>query len=450
MKNNSIFTSTLNLEDEDVIQDTKLTADDLVSANDDIVEYNESEKDIEKDITSLEDHMLAYEKLEKQYTKNQEALENDEGNEISQIRDEDIVLSQEALFTTLSKLGYNHKELKVLSISSEARFNKYEGLYISNESIIESIKQIIKGIINLFISIGKKIKFYITKFINWLFNRKGSMQKMLVFCQQNKDLELPVLNPGHVNKISNFHSAYLAVNNGILNIEEIIEFYSKVDNDPFVVKFNYFIDIIYQPSDKIQESAEKLTKDIQKSAMSNKLHKNLIELASKSSDQNPIYILGVNGNKITSYSYSNTDKQDKYKLGFTLSSYKLNINANFKEIKGCKTFGDLGEIIRKIISVIDGSSSFGKQIERFNSSAIKEVEMFSKKLKENSITDSIQREITNHTLKIIKDIGSRSLVVLIGNYAKNTSNLTKTVSYYVKPVIKANKQAEKLAAKQNK
>lgn len=448
MKHGSVFTDIFSLEDGDVTQTVELTADDLVDTTNDVMECAECQKDLEKDIVSLENNILAYEKLEKQHIKNEQALEEDKNNEISQIQDEDIIISQETLLTTLRTLGYSSKDLKALTISSEARQDKYVGLAISNEGIIDSIKQIIKGIINLFISIGKKIKFYVTKFINWLTNRKGSLQKMMLFCHQNKDLELPILDSGVTSKISNFHSAYLETNNGVLDVTEVIKFYSEIGNDPFVVRVNDFLDIINQPADKIQGAAEKLTNEIQRAAEGNSLHKKLIALANKSSKESPIYILGVNGNKLTSYNYANKEKDDKYKLGFSLTTYKLNSSGSYKEIKGCKTLGDLGDVIKEILVAVDTAGSFGQQIERANSNAIKAVETFSKKLKDGSIADSIQREVINHTLKIVKDMGSRSLVVLINNHAINTGNLAKTVSYYVKPLIKANKKAEKLAAKQ--
>lgn len=430
-------------EDGDVIQDNGLKADDLVNAQNDVAEFKESEVELEKDIVTVENNIVAFNRLVEQKEKNDELLqENDETG----IVDEDVLISQETFLITLATLGVTKKDIHALRISRESSLDNYTKLAISQEGIIDSIKQILKGIIDLFISIGKKIKEYVKRFVNWLFNKKGSIQKMIAFCQKYPDNDMATLESKGQAKLSELHSTYLLASNGILDPHQIMEFYSDIRHDPFINKVDEFIKVLQEPSDKIEEASNQLVASITKDADSNSLHKTILDITEKNSKEKPIYIIGVNGNKITMYGYQE-GKKDTHKLGFSLITTKLTQSGTFKEIKGCKKLGDLVKPMNELLKNIDNANSFSQQITRANETAVKSIQQVQKRLDNNTLTDKVQGEIIKSGLQIVKDIGSKSLVAMVANYATNNSNLSKTFEYFVQPLMKANKKAEKEANK---
>ena len=433
----------LNIEDGDVIQHVDLKADDLVAAQNDVVDFKESELELQKDIVAVENNIVAYNQLVEQKEKNNEILEE---NDPSEIIDEDILISQETLFLALARLGYNRKDINTLRISSEVRTNNYEALIVSQEGIIDSIKTILKGILDLFISIGKKIKEYLKRFVNWLFNKKGSLQKMIEFCKKYSDNDMATLESKGQVKLSEMHSTYLLASNGILDPYQVMEFYSDTKHDPFISKVDDFIKVLQEPSDKIEEASNQLVTSIKRDAESNNLHKTILELVEKNSNEKPLYIIGVNGSKITMYGYQE-GKKDTHKLGFSLMTTKLNQTGTFKEIKGCKKLGDLVKPMSELIKNIDSANSYSQQISRANDTAAKSIQLVIKRLDNNTLTDKVQGEIIKSGLQIVKDIGSKSLVAMVANHATNNSNLSKTYEYFIKPLMKAKKQADKEANK---
>lgn len=433
----------LNLEDGDVIQDTGLKADDLVAAQNDVAEFKESEADLEKSIVAVENNIVAYNRLVEQKEKNDALLD---GADESGILDEDVLISQETFLLTLVTLGCKQKDLNALRISSETRSNPYEALVISQEGIIDSIKTILKGIIDLFINIGKKIKEYVQKFLNWLFNRKGSIQKMIAFCQKYPDNDMAVLESKGQNKLSDLHSTYLLTCNGVLDPIQIMGFYSDTRHDPFISKVDDFVKVLQEPSDKIEQASNQLVASIQQDAKAIPLHKQILELVEKDNKEKPIYIIGVNGSKVTMYGYQE-GKKDTHKLGFSLITTTLSQKGTFKGLKGCNKLGDLVKPMQELLKNIDNASSFGQQITRANDTAVKALQNAQKRLDKDSLTDKVQGEIIKSGLQIVKDIGTRSLTAMVANYAANNSNLSKTFEYYVLPLMKANKKAEKEANK---
>ena len=434
-----------NLEDGDVVQDNGLKAEDLVNAQNDPAEFKESEIELEKDIVTVENNIVAYNRLIEQKEKNDELLENDDNGGIV---DDDIAISQETFLLTLATLGVNRKDISALRISHESHLDNYTKLAISNEGIVDSLKQILKGIINLFVSIGKKLKEYITRFLNWLFNKKAVLQKMIAFCRKYQDNDPAVLDSKGLDRLSEMHSTYLLASNGILDPIAIMEFYSDTKHDPFITKVEDFVKVLQEPSDKIEDAAAKLVGSIRQDAEANAYHKQLIQIVEKNSNEKPLFILGVDGEKVTLYGAQADANKDKHKLGFSLISTRLTAKGNFKEIKSCKELGDFVKPMKELLKNIDSASSFGQQITRANDTAVKAIKQAESRLsKESNFTDKVQAQIVQAGLKIVKDVGSRSLVTLVSNYATNNSNLTKTFQAYILPIMKANKKAEKAANK---
>lgn len=432
----------ISIEEDEIKED--LGGDAVINATDDTAECKESECSIQKDITTLESNIAAVEKLEETKQRNEEVINDQPSDDI--VTTDALQASQEALLTTLASLGYSSKDLKALRISGEYRVSPYEALVISQEGIIDSIKTIIAGIINLFISIGKKIKEYVQRFIRWIFNKKSSLEKMLIYVKNHSSEKLPQLPDNVEDKISKLNAGYLRVQGGTLDIKEVTDFYTNIDKDPFISNIEKFLDIVTKSAGEVQALTNNLLKDIQ-SADKSKIQKDLQELVKKNGDVEPIYVLAVNGESITSYGY--TDK-NKTGLGFDLVTTKVEYNGKFIGLKGANTIGDLAKPIQCILDSVNSAKSYTDKVENANSIAEKTIKNFESKLNKGNIEERLQKGAVTEALKIVRTIGSRSLSLLISNYAVNNRNLTKTVEYYLHPLLKQEKKADKEKKKKNK
>lgn len=425
----------ISIEEDEIKED--LGGDAVINATDDTAECKESECSIQKDITTLESNIAAVEKLEEIKQRNEEVINDQPSNDI--VTADALQASQEALLTTLASLGYSSKDLKALRISSEYRVSPYEALVISQEGIIDSIKTIIAGIIELFTSIGKHIKKYLLRFIRWIMNKRRLLETMLVYTRNHSSDKLPQLESNVINKISGLNASYLRVQGGSLDIKEIIDFYTNIDKDPFINDIEKFLEIVTKPPKEVQTLTNNLLKNIQ-SADKSKLQKDLQELVKNNSDTEPIYVLAVNGGTITYYGYNDKSKTG---LGFNLIKTNIEYNGKFIGIKGANTIGDLTEHIQSLLNSVNSAKAYGERIESVNNLAEKTMKQFESKLSKSSIEDRLQMGIVTEALKIVKEIGSKSLVTLIQNYAVNNRNLTKTIEYYINPLIKQEKKVNK-------
>ena len=387
----------------------------------DVIVHTELSEEIYSDFHKLDQYNLvleeaceAYNKLTDQIISNNNILDN------HKITVEHISLSNECLSICKAQLGYD----VIVNRSIESDMTNYERLVVSNEGIIDFIKELIIKIKELFKKVWNFFKNLFIKILRWLGLWEDKLDKM------HKEVKVALNNSSNEDWQSDrehtLHDMRVKFNNIWNNDEMIItsDAISKIidlfplswlslkdlETSTFIDLFNLlnFKDILSPVTDEIDKTLKCITDSKLKNLNDSKFSKGIVKYIDKilKDDKLAVLLLTKVTDKTITYLQYNTDenKITKY-LTHTIQDQDLNIDINHilrisKTI--CKK--DIDEMFHQVLKVyMPCMNLYEQKIKNLHRVLDNHI---------NSIDKSVDKADNNllkknkENLQIIRDFGS--------------------------------------------
>jgi hypothetical protein len=387
----------------------------------DVIVHTELSEEIYSDFHKLDQYNLvleeaceAYNKLTDQIISNNNILDN------HKITVEHISLSNECLSICKTKLGYD----VIINRSNESDMTNYERLVVSNEGIIDFIKELIAKIKELFKKVWNFFKNLFIKILRWLGLWEDKLDKM------HKEVKVTLNNSSNEDLQSDRENTLRDMRvkfNNIWNDDEMVitsDAISKIidlfplswlslkdlETSTFIDLFNLlnFKDILSPVTDEIDKTLKCITDGKLKNLNDSKFSKGIIKYMDKilKDDKLAILLITKVTDKTIAYLQYNTDenKITKY-ITHTIQDQDLNIDINHI-LRMSKTIckKDIDEMFHQVLKVyMPCMNLYEQKIKNLHRVLDNHINSIDKSLDK---ADNSLLKKDKENLQIIRDFGS--------------------------------------------
>lgn len=472
-----LFSPVVQCEQEDTSKNLYMLSDAIEEGElaDDMINY---ENEIADSIEQLQILSDVHSKLEKQADLNQELLDQAMA---AAIKDDQLKASQHVLITSMEQLKYSIKDIRTANISIESINNPYLSLTISQENILDLIKDVCGKTLDVIGSVYDKLKSYAVKIKQFLINKERMLNSLEVIIRENENVDIEPLETKKAEYVSKKFCLLLRIEKGNLDMKEIIEFVKGAQSNPLLDKIEDIYTYMLHP-DENEDTRHSVIQQALQDSKASELHQRALEYANSENStlkHKALFVLSVIQNKMVCYC-DNVDKQtkekdpsvkDKRSLGITKESLKVpNEAVQFKYTEDYKKVQDLLPLINEIRGLSRGANGYLDKLLRANRTAYDTVKKATSGMKQDALAKSFKNIIgsnglggwakqalsniwhgvsikyepedeenawkyipdpTRDALNIIKEIGNNSVYEMMSNYYKNVSNLADAVKLLV-------------------
>ena len=414
------------------------TVTDTLESSDNTEQIEELASNMDSDVSKLQDQQELSEQVADKVDQLDAIIEKPD----DEITNDDIEIAQEAIFFTLSKLGYSKQDILLLRPSNESYNNKKSYIVLSRESIWETLKQLGSSIWKLLVDLGRQMRVIIQKIITACRSRNGMVAELMSVCSKNADKPMKPIDQKLGNKVMKYFYTFIRCNKDIIDMDYIINFVTNNEHNPFIHNIENLYTVIKDAQSGKTENNKVNVDKIREESLNVAGQKQMIEHLKSSTDveYDVLYVYSVKGHKIKMYTKAGDDsklgiKSETYDYKFDNKNHKLHINK-------VKTLGDFTPYLKKLLQVFESANSYLSVLNEYNSKATKYIKEFTNNVKDGSDSDIDKALITNGA-NLIRDIGSNLMFNQMSSYMFNTTKLLWLCNVIIKNTMAEKKEEEK-------
>lgn len=206
MARKSIFNLSVEEEllEQDVVEVEPTTVEEQIEAEENVAEITEDSAELQDSIVAIEEAEEVVEELEEQVEQQEEVIEaaangeTDADGKPVEITEDTVAIAQEAYCLSLGKIsnwfnGYEEIRSKRLSIESDSSITPVQKLQVlSQETIADTIKNIIEHIKQAIKSFGLMLKKLLVKFVLWSANVEKTANSLINAVKKSNKKEFDI------------------------------------------------------------------------------------------------------------------------------------------------------------------------------------------------------------------------------------------------------------------
>lgn len=455
------------------------TIQDAVDAEDLTEDLVNKEQEIKDTLEQLELIQQVHSKLEKQSDLNDELLEQAMAEAI---KHDQLKASQNAIMTGMEALNYSRIDMLCYNISIEDFESPYAALVVSQENLLNIIKEVAGRVMTLIDKTFKKLSEYSTKLKQFFVTRARLLNSLDVIIKDNEAIEFKVLGQKQAEAMGKKFNVLLRLTEGKFDFKELMDFVQAAKNNPIMENMGEIYKYLLEP-DTGDDARKSIIRQALKDNDADELHRKATEMANnvkEHSQYTAIYCLSIIQNKITLYydtvrkfdGEENVERKDKRNLGIVKDSFTAKADpVQIKEITGIHKLGDLTPIVNELRGLCKGANAYLDKLIKSNRLAYENVEKATSSMRSKSLAESFNNIVvkgmggwakqaasnlwngvsikyipededtwkmvpdpTRDALNLVRDIGCDSLYDMMNNYYKNVWYMSDMVKAIVESV----------------